>query len=498
MKQILSFVAKKLRSLRHKSKYVVVVLGLVLSLGLSVAQASAATFTSGAKVSFTFDDGMASSILAAQTMAPYGYTGTQYVITGCVGMSTTPNACASGPDYSYLTWEQIAELHTTYGWEIGSHTVNHPHMPEISAAQMTQEFVQSKADLLAHGYNATSFAFPYGEYNNTALAEGAKVYESLRRFQDDGNNIYPYNDTTIMIRGVQAGIPVSTVKQYVDQAIANNYWLVLVFHEIKTNASTNPDDYEYTPGELAEIAAYIQSKSLPVVNMNDGIVRSGTNLLPNGSFNNGIADGWTTDDPTNIVADSGNHGSYPDPSKSISITAGTGTTGNTHLFSPNVAVNPADTYVVKNFMNVTAINSGSIGYFIDEYDATGLWISGQSKSVFMPTDTELARTASFTYKPTSAAVATARLEVVVARGSGIHAYLDNVQWFPESAIGGSVTPPAQKQGDVNGDNAVDALDLSIVLSNWNKSGQTRGQGDLTGDGVVDALDLSMVLSKWGS
>ena len=53
-------------------------------------------------------------------------------------------------------------------------------------------------------------------------------------------------------------------------------------------------------------------------------------------------------------------------------------------------------------------------------------------------------------------------------------------------------------GDVNGDSTVDALDLSIILTNWGKPGQTHAQGDLNGDGNVDALDLSIVLTNWSN
>jgi peptidoglycan/xylan/chitin deacetylase (PgdA/CDA1 family) len=63
-------------------------------------------------------------------------------------------------------------------------------------------------------------------------------------------------------------------------------------------------------------------------------------------------------------------------------------------------------------------------------------------------------------------------------------------------VGGVVTPPATKPGDVNGDNAIDALDLSTVLTNWNKTSATKAQGDLNADGVIDALDLSTVLTNW--
>jgi hypothetical protein len=49
---------------------------------------------------------------------------------------------------------------------------------------------------------------------------------------------------------------------------------------------------------------------------------------------------------------------------------------------------------------------------------------------------------------------------------------------------------------VNGDGIVDALDLSTILSNWNRTGAIRAQGDVNSDGTVDALDLSTVLAKW--
>jgi len=46
--------------------------------------------------------------------------------------------------------------------------------------------------------------------------------------------------------------------------------------------------------------------------------------------------------------------------------------------------------------------------------------------------------------------------------------------------------------DLNGDGAVNAADLSILLSNWG----TPGPGDINGDGIVNAADLSILLSNW--
>ncbi len=49
--------------------------------------------------------------------------------------------------------------------------------------------------------------------------------------------------------------------------------------------------------------------------------------------------------------------------------------------------------------------------------------------------------------------------------------------------------------DFDGDGAVGASDLSMVLASW---GQRKSPYDLTGDGAVNASDLSLLLSQWGA
>jgi chitodextrinase len=48
--------------------------------------------------------------------------------------------------------------------------------------------------------------------------------------------------------------------------------------------------------------------------------------------------------------------------------------------------------------------------------------------------------------------------------------------------------------DINKDTKVDILDLSIMLSNWSKTGPNTS--DINGDSKVDVLDLSVLLSGW--
>src|SRR5882724_11333903 len=99
---------------------------LTLSFTHTAIAATPTTLGPSAQVSFTFDDGLQSaSTQAAPTLAKYGLSGVEYIITNCVGMTTTPNTCRANKATPYMTWAQIKALQSTYGWEIGSHAVGH-------------------------------------------------------------------------------------------------------------------------------------------------------------------------------------------------------------------------------------------------------------------------------------------------------------------------------------------------------------------------------------
>jgi hypothetical protein len=53
-------------------------------------------------------------------------------------------------------------------------------------------------------------------------------------------------------------------------------------------------------------------------------------------------------------------------------------------------------------------------------------------------------------------------------------------------------------GDANGDGKVDVNDLTIVLANYGKTGQTWSTGDFIGDGTVDINDLTIVFALYGT
>jgi hypothetical protein len=85
----------------------------------------------------------------------------------------------------------------------------------------------------------------------------------------------------------------------------------------------------------------------------------------------------------------------------------------------------------------------------------------------------------------------------------IQQLLQSRSWETSSFINQTVTFPAvisfntatTKMGDINKDNSVNILDLSILLS---KYGTTDTTADLNHDGVVNISDLSILLSNYGN
>jgi hypothetical protein len=74
----------------------------------------------------------------------------------------------------------------------------------------------------------------------------------------------------------------------------------------------------------------------------------------------------------------------------------------------------------------------------------------------------------------------------------------NTNWSTNATVAGEPTVPGSpptKTGDINNDTKIDAIDLSILLSNWNRTGTNTA--DINKDSIVNAIDLSILLTNWG-
>ncbi|MFX1393591.1 MAG: polysaccharide deacetylase family protein [Promethearchaeota archaeon] len=68
-------------------------------------------------------------------------------------------------------WKSIKDTLITYKWEIGGHSRNHHHLPSLSNEKLKVEIGKNLEDLenelsfVGLDYKITSFAYPYGEFD---------------------------------------------------------------------------------------------------------------------------------------------------------------------------------------------------------------------------------------------------------------------------------------------------------------------------------------------
>src|SRR5262245_55023117 len=91
-------------------------------------------------VAITFDDCYGDNLDAARTLADYRLPATFFVPTAFVGTCRSFDWDRHLPPLSNLTWDQLREM-AAMGFEIGSHTVNHPNMGAVSPEGARHELV---------------------------------------------------------------------------------------------------------------------------------------------------------------------------------------------------------------------------------------------------------------------------------------------------------------------------------------------------------------------
>jgi len=109
-------------------------------------------------VSLTFDDAYQNQWLyAVPLLRSHNMNATWYVITSD---SDVPYQCC-------MSWAELDTLQSQ-GDDVGSHTVDHPDLTQLTTDQITQEVCGSRQDMINNGIqDPVSFAYPFGTYNST-------------------------------------------------------------------------------------------------------------------------------------------------------------------------------------------------------------------------------------------------------------------------------------------------------------------------------------------
>lgn len=123
----------------------------------------------GRTVVVTFDDAFASILLAQPILEAAGFPATVFVPTHFIDTGSAlsfadGNSVTGNPDAEELrplTWSQLAQLRDA-GWEVGSHTVNHPRLPELDDADLRRELEVSRETIEDRFGGCETIAYPYG------------------------------------------------------------------------------------------------------------------------------------------------------------------------------------------------------------------------------------------------------------------------------------------------------------------------------------------------
>lgn len=114
-------------------------------------------------VLLTFDDGYDDLYTEMfPFFAQLGFTALVFLVAGQIGASNIWDQKNGLRARNLLNLDQIREMQK-YGIAFGSHTMTHPHLPDVSDADLIREVRESKhrlEDLL--GVEISSFAYPYG------------------------------------------------------------------------------------------------------------------------------------------------------------------------------------------------------------------------------------------------------------------------------------------------------------------------------------------------
>jgi peptidoglycan/xylan/chitin deacetylase (PgdA/CDA1 family) len=206
-------------------------------------------------VTLTFDDGLVSqSTTALPTMQKYGLTGTFYIITGDLN---TPG---------YMSTAQVHGL-IDAGEEIGSHTVTHPHLSQLTDSQMDSELKNSQIYLQSNfGVSAISFASPYGD-NDARISDAvAKYYSSLRGVLSGYNTKSNIQYMNLLVQNITDTTTPAEVQSWLDQAKATNSWLIIVYHPVDNSG----DPYGVTPQNFDTEMQEVKQSGITVVTIDQG------------------------------------------------------------------------------------------------------------------------------------------------------------------------------------------------------------------------------------
>ncbi len=175
-------------------------------------------------------------------------------------------------DEIYMTSSQVWVAHDL-GLEIASHTQNHVFLTKKSVDDIRYEFAESIntiESLLGKGVVST-VAIPYSDYNEEVRKIAMQYFDGIRVLGREKNIPNNYDPYWLKSYAITNTTEFSDVKQWIDKAVAEKSWVIIMLHGIKEDRL---EEYETTPEILEQMMKYINGlgkDSILPVNTKEGL-----------------------------------------------------------------------------------------------------------------------------------------------------------------------------------------------------------------------------------
>jgi peptidoglycan/xylan/chitin deacetylase (PgdA/CDA1 family) len=211
-------------------------------------------------VAITFDDGYASVLRAREILAAAGYPATVFVVTQ-FAESGSPLQWPGidhwleteyAPEMQPLSWDALESLQEV-GWEIGSHTVTHPRLPDLDDATLARELAESRRAITERAGACRVLAYPYGDADaRVAAAAAAAGYDAActlsishrvdELFRRPRTGVYDHD------RGVRLRLKISPTFRYLRRSVAGPELEAVVRAVRRNGADAQPEQaVEHAP-----------------------------------------------------------------------------------------------------------------------------------------------------------------------------------------------------------------------------------------------------------
>jgi peptidoglycan/xylan/chitin deacetylase (PgdA/CDA1 family) len=197
----------------------IILAGCVIFLSRSVASPIKTTLAfKNTTVSLTFDDGDSDNYTVRESLKRNKLHATFYIISGFIGKD------------GYMDLDQLHDLYAD-GNEIGGHTVTHAELTNLTPAEERREICQNRVDLLAAGFNVTSFSYPNGAFDETTMQTVRECGFNSARAVSGGSMDDPYMLQPLPY--IVSDTRLAKMIHYVSGVEKDGGgWAILVFHHI--------------------------------------------------------------------------------------------------------------------------------------------------------------------------------------------------------------------------------------------------------------------------